>query len=70
MIICRSVIETDTVCNTKKLLFRFASAALLIAGIRTTLVGIVVRNIKVAIITVSVLTLKQNKAVTADTHKT
>ena len=64
------VTETDSVCNKTKLRFRFVSAALLIAGIKIQLVGIVLIKIKVASTTVSEFTLKQNKAVRADTHKT
>ena len=64
------VIETDSVCSNTKLLLCFASAALLIAGMSTLLVGIVLKNIKAANTTVCVLTLKQNNAVVAEIHKT
>ena len=45
IIICKSVIETDNVCNKTNFLFCFVSDALFIAGMRTVLVGMVVIKI-------------------------
>ena len=67
---CKSVIETDTVCNTIKFLFCFVSDALFIAGIRTLLVGMVVMKILNAKAEVRLLMLKQTKKIRADTTRT
>ena len=70
MIICKSVIATDTVCNTTKSLFFFVSDALLIAGMRKILAGIVVMKILKARPIVRLLIFKLNKIIRADTTNT
>ena len=70
IIICKSVIETDNVCNKTKFLFCFVSDALFIAGMRTLLVGMVVIKILNAKAAVRLLMLKLNKTIRADTNKT
>ena len=70
IIICKSVIETDNVCNKTNFLFCFVSDALFIAGMRTLLVGMVVIKILNAKAAVRLLMLKLNKTIRADTNRT
>ena len=70
IIMCKSVIETDTVCNTIKFLFCFVSDDLLIAGMRNILAGIVVMKILNAKPVVRLLIFKLNKIIRADTTNT
>ena len=67
---CKSVIETDKVCNKTKFLFCFLSDALFIAGIKTLLVGMVVIKIPNAKAEIRLLMFKLNKPIKADTSKT
>ena len=70
IIICESVMETDTVCNKTKFLFCYACDALLIAGMRTLAVGLVVIKIQKAKAAVRLLMFKLNKTIRSDTDRT
>ena len=69
-IICKSVIETDNVCNKINFLFCFVSDALLIAGMRILLVGMVVIKILNAKVVAKLLMLTLSKTIMADTNRT
>ena len=70
IIICERVIKTDNVCNKTKFLLFFVSDALLIAGMRNMLVGIVVMKILNAKPIVRLLIFKLNNIIRADTTNT
>ena len=67
---CDRVIITDNVCNKTKFFLCFVSDALLIAGIRTILAGIVVMKILNAKPIVRLPIFKLNKIIRADTTNT
>ena len=65
---CEIVIATDSVCRNTKFLFCFESAALLIAGIRILLVGIVDAKITNARAATALLILRPSKKIKPDTN--
>ena len=67
---CERVIKTDNVCNKTKVLLFFVSDALLIAGMRNMLVGIVVMKILKARAVIRLLMFIPNKIIRADTTST
>ena len=67
---CERVIKTDNVCNKTKVLLFFVSDALLIAGMRNMLAGIVVMKILKARAVIRLLIFKPNKIIRADTTST
>tara|TARA_Y100001970_G_C13503232_1_gene494676 strand:+ start:278 stop:520 length:243 start_codon:yes stop_codon:yes gene_type:complete len=69
-VICKSVIKTDTVCSKTKFLFCFAYDALLIAGMRTLVVGMVVIKILNAKAAIILQMFKLNRTIRADTDIT
>ena len=70
IIICNKVMKTDSVCKKTNLLFCCVSDALLIAGMRIVLAGIVVINILNAKPVTILLMLKLNRIISAETSRT